>query len=167
MTARDAISPIKREGALPVADSVRSDMHLLEVLPRLLESPKRLLGVYDGDTMLGVIDNASMLDALGHFIAPRFDCSVIELECTPADYSASLLARAVEDADMHLVDLISTPTDNGRLHVTLRVRCEDPAPAVLSLERYGFEITGVFGHDELRHTASLERLLALEAMLNV
>ena len=169
MTARDAISPINRAICNPDVESVSGDMHLLEVLPRLLDSPCRELSVTDPDGLLrcGVIDQTSLLEAMGRLIATRGDCSVIELVCTPADYSASLIGRAVEDADMHLVDLLSAPGADGRLHVTLRVRCEDPTPAVHSLERYGYEITGVFGHKNVDRTAAIERLLELQAMINV
>ena len=169
MTARDAISPINRAGRDSAAESVSGDMHLLEVLPRLLDSPRRELEVTDPDGLQreGLIDQTSLLEAIGRLIATRGDCSVIELTCTPTDYSASLIGRAVEDADMHLVDLLSTPGADGRLHITLRVRCEDPSPAVHSLERYGYEITGVFGHKNVDRTAAIERLLELQAIINV
>lgn len=169
MTARDAISPLKKIDNMPSGQEVRDDMHLLEVLPRLLDSPQRELAVTDADgkSLGGVIDQTSMLEALGRMIATRDDCSVIEVVCSPADYSASLLGRAVEDADMHLVDLLSAPGADGRLHVTLRVRCEDPTPAVHSLERYGYEIAEVYGHENVDRTAAIERLLELQAMINV
>lgn len=132
MTARDAISPLKKEGSVPPKDSVRGDIHLLEVLPRLLESPERTLSVTDGEETVGIIDQTSMMEALGRLIAPRYDSSVIELECAPSDYSASLFARAVEDVDMHLVDLLTTPGTEGRVRVTLRIRCEDPTPRFIA-----------------------------------
>ena len=168
MKARDAISLIKKNVTdASAALEVKGGMHLLEVLPRLFESPTRELRVYDNDIEIGIIDSDSMLEALGRVVASRYDCSVIELECTPADYSASLLARAVEDTDAHLVDLLTVPSDGGRLHVTLRVRCEDPTAAVHSLERYGYNVTDIYGHENVDLTASIDRLLALQALINV
>lgn len=169
MTARDAISPLNKVGKTLPSEVVRGDMHLLEVLPRLLESPRRELGVADdaGQPPEGIVDQTSMLEALGRMIAPRGDCSIIELECSPSDYSASSLARAVEDVDVHLVDLFTSPAADGNLHVTLRVRCEDPTPAVHSLERYGYEITDSYGHSDIDRTAAIERLLELQALINV
>ena len=168
MTARDALSIVKktainREKAIRVEPGV----HLLEVLPRLLESPERELLVADATAEHGVIDSDSMLEALSRQIAARYDCSVIELECTPADFSASRLAHAVEDTDAHLVDMLTVPAGDGNLRVTLRVRCEDPTAAAHSLERYGYEVTEVFGNENVEQTASLERLLALQALINV
>ncbi len=167
MTARDAVSAIRKRGAGTPMRAVGSGVPLLEVLPRLLDSPTRELEVLGDSGTEGVIDQASMLDALGRMIAPRYDCSVIDVECTPSDYSASHLARAVEDADVHLVDLLSAPGEDGRLRVTLRVRCEDPSPAVHSLERYGYHVTASSGHEDVSRTAAMERLLALRVLINV
>lgn len=167
MTARDAVTPVRKAETAGPVPTVESGVHLLDVLPRLLDTPGRELGVVDGEEMVGVIDQTSMLEALGRLIAPRFDSSVIELECAPSDYSASHLARAVEDADVHLVDLLTTPGVDGHLHVTLRVRCEDPTSAVHSLERYGYEVTDVHGNTDVSQTAAIERLLGLQALINV
>lgn len=73
-------------------------------------------------------------------IVKRNDSSWIEMETSPEDYSASRIARAVEDADTHLVDMISNPGDRGEIRVMLRVRREDPSPVVHSLERYGYTV---------------------------
>ena len=168
MKARDAMSLTKRATAAsndrPAVDAGR---HLLEVLPILLDTPGRELGVKEEGRLIGVIDGDSMLEALSRQISPRYDCSVIELSCTPPDYSASLLARAVEDTDTHLVDLITNPGDEGLLNVTLRVRCDDPTAASHSLERYGYHVENVYSHDGADLTASYERLLALQTMINV
>ena len=67
------------------------------------------------------------------------------MECRPEDYSASQLAHAVEDSDAHLVGLLSTPSDDGRLRVTLRVRHCDPSAAVHSPERYDYKVVEAYG----------------------
>lgn len=168
MKARDAISLVRNRaeisGQIP---DVSAGMHLLEVLPKIFESPTRQLLVTENEKELGLIDADSMLEALGRQIASRYDCSIIEIECQPVDYSASSLARAVEDTDAHLVDMFTVPAEDGRLCVTLRIRCEDPGAAVHSLERYGYNVTGVYGQENVEHTASLERLLSLQALINV
>lgn len=169
MTARDAISALNRNGKTPLSPTVSGDMPLLELLPRLLDSPTREIGVTESEEsgVTGIVDQTSLLEALGRMIAPRDDCSVIDLECAPADYSASLIARAVEDVDVHLVDLLTAPAEDGKMHVTLRVRCEDPTPVVHSLERYGYEIINAHGHTDICRTAAIERLLELQAIINV
>ncbi|MDE7179972.1 MAG: hypothetical protein K2N88_02070 [Muribaculaceae bacterium] len=167
MLARDAVSLIRKSGDTGPSQVVDGGMHLLEVLPRLLEAPERRLTVTDSGHDAGTIDQTSLLEALGRQISPRHDCCVIEILCAPQDYSASLIARAVEDADVHLVDMLTNPADAGMLRVTLRVRCEDAGAPVASLERYGFRVENVFGSAEAFPSVALERLLALQTLINV
>lgn len=169
MTAKDILS-VRRinEGELP-AGSVDYDMPLLDVIPRLLDSDRRELMVMEEGAPVGIIDQVSLLDGIGRMIAARDDCSVITVECDPRDYSASVLAHAVEDSDAHLVDLISSPGENGKVTVTLRVRQSDPTAAVRSLERYDFHVVEAHGSGNSIQNLEIatERLLALQALMNV
>ncbi len=167
MTAKEAISPLATLQPGPGLPEVGSEMPLLEVLPRLLDSPGRRLRVSESGETIGIIDEQSLLEAFGRMIAARDDSSVITVECAPGDYSASRLAHAVEDSDVHLVDLLSAPGSEGRLKVTLRVRSVDPTATVNSLERYGYTVTEAHGDLYGTPTASLERLLGLKALLEV
>ena len=167
MTAREALSAVRKiEGDMP-QKHVESSLPLLEVLPLLLEAPGRELGVMEDGNLIGKIDQTSLLEALGHLITPRDDSSIIEVECDPEQYSASRLAHAVEDADVHLVDLLSHPTPDGHIRVTLRIRCEDAEGAAHSLRRYGYDVVDVYQQSNLDHTAAYERILAVRALINV
>ncbi|MDE5843626.1 MAG: hypothetical protein K2H35_07830 [Muribaculaceae bacterium] len=168
MRAKDVLSPRMSESPLLPMRSVDSEMPLLEVLPHLLDAPGRMLGVSKEGEEIGFIDEGSMLDGLGTFIAERDDCSVLTVECLPSQYSASSLAHAVEDADMHLVDLMTHPAEGGMLRVTLRVRAEDPSAAIGSLERYGYRVTEGQGHGRNVDAELLaERIASLQALMNV
>ncbi|MDE6810893.1 MAG: hypothetical protein K2J15_00930 [Muribaculaceae bacterium] len=168
MRAKDVLSPRRSQTPLLPMKSVDSEMPLLEVLPHLLEAPGRMLGVSKGGEDIGIIDEISLLDGLGEFIAERDDSSVLTVECLPSQYSASSLAHAVEDADVHLVDLISHPADDGMLRVTLRVRAEDPSAAIGSLERYGYRVIEGSGHGRNADAELLsERIASLQALMNV
>lgn len=167
MTAQDAI--LTRPTPFPGIPerTIAAGASLMEALPMLLDAPGRLLGVCRDDEMLGVITADSMLEALGRFIAGRDDCSVIELDCAPADFSASSIAIAVEDADTHLVDLLSRPAPDGRLRVTLRVRDTDPSAVIASLERHGYLIAECAARSNASAEVLSERIAALQALLNV
>lgn len=169
MTAREILSPGKTAAESKPLRSIDADMPLIEVLPRLLDTPRHEVGVTDGEISLGVIDQTSMLEGLGRMIAARDDCSVITVECRPENYSASLLAHAVEDSDAHLVDLFTVPDDGGGLKVTLRVRNTDPTLTVRSLERYNYHVVEAHGSGSGYVDAGImtERLLSLQALLNV
>lgn len=169
MTARDILSPGKTATERNPVRCVDADMPVFEVLPRLLDTPVHEVGVTDGVVTIGVIDQLSMLEGIGRLIAARDDCSTVVVECRPEDYSASMLAHAVEDSDAHLVDLISTPAEDGHVNVTLRIRASDPSAAVHSLERHEFKVIDAHGAEENSRDSSIaiERLLSLQTLLNV
>lgn len=166
MKANNIMSAGRGEGMVPFR-SVNPDMPVINVLPRLLDAPGRILGVSEDGKLLGVIDRDSILEGLGRMIAARDDSSVISVECAAADYSASRLAHAVEDSDAHLVDMLTLPAEDGRISAMLRVRRSDPTPTVRSLERYGFEVVDVESdrYDDSERAAM--RLLELKTILNV
>lgn len=169
MTAKEILSVTGRPSQGGLTCCVDANMPLIDVLPRLLESPGHELGVSDGEMTLGVIDTDSMLEGLGRMITPRDDCSVITVDCLPEAYSASRLAMAVEDSDAQLVDLLTTPGSDGHLKVTLRIRHTDPAAAVRSLERYDYRVVDARGGnttDPITQVAA-ERLLSLQTLMNV
>lgn len=82
---------------------------------------------------------------------PRQEASRLLVSCLPSDYSASRIARAVEDVDAHLLNLNVT-TDGERLDnrvvTELRVSHRSPLAVARSLERYGYEVVDV-EHDAL------------------
>ncbi|MCH5229777.1 MAG: hypothetical protein J1F12_07285 [Muribaculaceae bacterium] len=169
MTAKDIISISKLPGNVSSAEKVEWDMPVFNVLSRLLESKDRRLSVMEDGEEVGIIDRDSLLEGLGRLIAPRDDCSLITIECAPQDYSAGVIAHAVEDSDAHLVDLFSTPAENGKIRVTLRVSHSDPTAAVRSLERYDYEVVEAHSSGDSLQSMEIatERLLSLQALMNV
>lgn len=65
----------------------------------------------------------------------------------PDDYSAAAIAHAVEDCDVHLVNLnlTSARTPAGELVVALRVDCAGADAVTRSLERYGYTVIAASG----------------------
>lgn len=61
--------------------------------------------------------------------------------CHPADFSASALARAVEDSNAHLLNMNVTGTvrEDGRMTIELRTSLRHADNTIRSLARYGFE----------------------------
>ncbi len=176
MTIKDAISP-RLTTAAPTR-VINAAVPLIEALPMLLDTPDRQLGIEDHGNMLGVVTEASMLETLGRLIVPRDDSSVITAECSADRYSASAIAHAVEDADSHLVDLLTGPaqyptdgvapvTYNDRIRITLRVRTLTPEHVIQSLERYGYNVVDTGGHNSLEADLFAERLASLNSLLNV
>lgn len=75
---------------------------------------------------------------------PQPEASDMLVACRRDHYSASAVARAVEDADAHLLNLNVTalradPDDTSTLILALRVSRRDVASVARSLARYGFD----------------------------
>lgn len=167
MKARDIISPRSLAAESIPQRNIAADTALVDVLPRLLDTPDHRIGVTDGKDLIGIIDSDSLLEGLSYLISPRDDSSVIIMEMPPSAYSASHIAHAVEDADVHLVDLWTAPGKSDMLRVTLRVRSVDPSSVINSLQRYGYDIVEVESEENRNSETAIERLLSLNAMLNV
>lgn len=79
-----------------------------------------------------------------HLYAPAAEASYLVVACRRVDYSASRLARAVEDADAHVLNLNVTAcaADGYDDHaiVALRVSRREAAAVARSLERYGYDV---------------------------
>lgn len=167
MKARDIISTRTSLSDVLPGKNVAADTAIMDILPRLLDTSDHLLGVTDNGETIGIIDESSLLEGLNGMIVPRDDSSVIVVETSPYSYSASQIAHAVEDADVHLVDLFTSPGVGDIIKVTLRVRTTDPSAVVSSLERYGFDVSEASGSENRDVETAVERLLSLNAMLKV
>lgn len=167
MKARDIISPRSASAESLPHRNVSAETAVIDLLPRLLDTPDHRLGVTEGSELIGIVDEVSLLEGLNSLIAPRDDSSLVVVETTPSGYSASQLAHAVEDADVHLVDLWSTPGQGDQLLVTLRVRTADPSAVIGSLQRYGFDVVEAAGEENRSLETAVERLLSLNTLLGV
>lgn len=165
--AADVISRSTNIKSTDITRNVSGETLLPELLHILLDTPERAVGVMDGEEFLGVVDQCSLLEGLGWLLMPRDDSSTLVVETTPGSYSASKIAYAVEDADVHLVDLWSSPGPEGTIMVTLRVRATDPSGVASSLERYGYKVVESFGIEGNANDIAMERLMSLQALLNV
>lgn len=75
---------------------------------------------------------------------PLDDATMLTIACDAGDYSASAIARAVEDCDAHLLNLnVTGDGRHGRVVADLRVNRRDGMPIARSLERYGYTVTAI------------------------
>ena len=92
--------------------------------------------------------NADNLEILGDQITldrlfpPVDEGSQLLVAVSPVDYTASTVARAVEDTDAHLINLNVLADRSGadELMVHLRVDRRDGNAVARSLERYGYRV---------------------------
>lgn len=102
------------------------------------------------------------------------DSSELTLVCRRSDYSASMIARAAEDCDTHILNLnvTSDPAPDGSspdsIVVELRIGRRDPSAVARSLTRYGYDVvdTGSSRPTEIEERAA-DRLRELMRRLEV
>lgn len=106
-----------------------------------------------------------------YFYPPVEDTSRLLVGCSRADYSASRIARAVEDCDAHLLNLnvismngsrdyTDDTADEHRLPVIadIRVTHRNAAAVAKSLERYGYSVIDWESADAADDDTARERI---------
>lgn len=99
----------------------------------------------------------------------RSDSSTLTVACIPSDFSASQIARAVEDCDAHLVNLNVTDqlTPEGLTIIHLRVTHSDPTSVARSLSRYGYETIDASVDYEIDDDEARQRALEVAHYLSL
>lgn len=98
------------------------------------------------------------------------ECSELTVRCRRNDYSASAIARAVEDCDAHLINLNVTSLrgeDTDDLLVDLRINHRNALSVARSLERYGYEVVELAGLDADISDAVRDRIDQLMMNLDI
>lgn len=106
----------------------------------------------------GQLDRTEELEALW---PQQSDASHLLVACNPQDYSASVMAKAVEDCDAQLLGLSVTGMrdSSGRPVVALTVGSTSADGAARSLERYGYEVIHTRSSAKgPEHARNMERL---------
>lgn len=98
---------------------------------------------------------------------PQRESCEITVACFRADYSASLIARAVEDCDAHLLNLNVTNDilPSGEIIVELRISHRDSGAVSRSLERYGYRVVASTGGYDIHREVMQSRIDQLLARL--
>ena len=99
----------------------------------------------------------------------NLDSTEMVIACTPEDYSASIIARAVEDCNAHVlnINLTGERTETGKLVVDIRFDHRNGANIVRSLERYGFEVLDYAGSDNEDDDTARLRAVELMKLLDI
>lgn len=174
MTAHDILLLSNSDGSFPAqcepVTHICAEDSVFALLPQIGESASACVDVVDGsDKIFGRVNAESILRALSMMLRVTPETSWVELRIPAIDYSASLLARAVEDVDAHLLDIITTPEiDNADiLHVSILVSHTDPTAVVHSLERLGIETLSSMSTSSVDYQTARERLSQLQLYLNI
>ncbi len=85
------------------------------------------------------------LPDLATLYPPVAESSRLLIGCQRSDFSASAIARAVEDCDAHLLNLNVTDIEDDRAPVVIDIRTNhrDPLRIARSLQRYGYDVLDI------------------------
>lgn len=100
------------------------------------------------DTLLHYMSGTMPLpERLEAAMPPHPDSCELLVACPPGDYSASAMAKAVEDCDVQLLALSVTGMRDaeGRPVVMLRANTRRPDGIARSLARYGYDVIHTAG----------------------
>lgn len=98
------------------------------------------------------------------------ECCELTIAVSAADYSASTIARAVEDADAHLLNLnvtADTPSTPGLIIVDLRINHRVASAVARSLERHGLTVTAIHNGTDYDSELTRQRIDHLLAQISV
>ena len=154
-----------------VRPQVDERLHPLSALTRLADSPDGVVDAVDGcGRPCGSLGAVELVRAAAASFPLAPGASLIEAECDVEQYSASGVARAVEDADVQMLGLWTRPagaSDPSKVKFLIMTGAHDPSGAEHSLQRYGFTVTETFADDAPDYSTALERLGALQMYLKV
>ncbi len=115
----------------------------LSLVVERLAGDQPVIPVIDDITGLyaGAIDRASALRAMSDLFPQLNEYTELTITCPPSRYSASAIARAVEDADAHLLNLnvVGGTEPDSQATVMLRVNHSRGESVARSLARYGYD----------------------------
>lgn len=105
------------------------------------------------DLNISTQDIEDVVSRQSHGVARLFpysgESSSLVVACAPGDYSASVVARAVEDCDAHLINLNVSEgaSESGETLVYLRVSHRNGESVARSIERFGYHVLRVYDVD--------------------
>lgn len=167
MTVKDYMRP-PSDGSIS-HPRVGENCNILQSLILWNEAKDHVLDVTDSEGRIsGTLTSDGVAQALADIFTPSSGSSLVRVECKASDFSASLLGRAVEDADIALLGLWRMPSDDsGMANVLLMLDATDPSAACRSLRRFGFEAYQLQDTPDADMQTALEHISALKMFLEI
>lgn len=156
----------------------QNKIKLLTLYPKKRYLPTKLIRINGNKKDLKPKDNifsskTAISSGISHDMEYLFpyvaECCELVIECPRGDYSASAIARAVEDAEAHLLNLnvTSAETPSGMVCVALRVSHRNAGSVARSLERYGYHVVETHGGYDVDAELTALRIDELLAQMEV
>ena len=150
------------------APSVKISGSLLEALERMTSNKLSVLPtINDENDYLGVISQSNILNALSNLLGTNTPGSVFVLEMAEQDYTASEIARIVENNNTQVINIQSYPSSLGNLQVAIKVNADDVDAIVRSFERFNYKMKMVFSNQGVFDEVAQQRWQELFYYINM
>lgn len=126
-----------------------SQIHLFEILKLFSEHALSTISIVEQDNFVGIISKAELVEAYKNssLLQPG---AIIQLQMSSRNYSLSEISRLIESNDVKIIHMYikSLNDDEGHIEVSLKLNSNDIKNVLTTLERYQYQITGVFNASE-------------------
>lgn len=165
MTAKDIISPkllaLKPAELAVATPKVAASASLAVVLHKMLDTASAV-GVVDDatDKAIGTIDAEGIVASMAQMFPVVDESCELIVECDSHNYSASVVARAVEDCNAHILNLnvMERTTSDKRIAIALRINHSHGEAVARSLARYGYDVVDIVGSNDPISANTQERI---------
>lgn len=124
--------------------------HVFEVLGKLAENKISVIPVLDKDEKYqGLITQESLIKFYANTYSFKEPGSIIVIKINKNEYSLSELTRVIEmEGPIVLASFITSIPNDTNILVTLKISYQEISKVVAALERYEYDIHGMFTEDE-------------------
>ncbi|MGL1885349.1 MAG: CBS domain-containing protein [Reichenbachiella sp.] len=149
--------------------SVDQNDHYFDILKVAFESKSNIVAVLNEDgKYIGVIALQDLIEAFSQMTSINSPGSIIELQMTITDYSMAEISRIVESEGAKILSSFIESDDHNteKIKLTIKLNIENSSVIVYTLQRFGYNITSIFGKGE-EENFDKERLDTLMHYLKV
>lgn len=107
------------------------------------------LPVVQNDTLVGIITETDIFDALVDLLGVRKPGQRVEVDCEDRPGTLARIASAIAARGLNILSVVSTPAPPGQAHLVFRVQGENGESLRVALEQEGCRVTlGAHGPEE-------------------
>ncbi|MFZ4454810.1 MAG: CBS domain-containing protein [Bacteroidales bacterium] len=148
--------------------SVKITETLVDALERMTSNNLSILPtVNEENDYLGVISQSKLLSGLSILLGADKPGSIFVVEISEKEFLASEIARIVESNNAQIINLYTTPTSSGNIHIILKVNVDDVDHIVRSFERFNYPVVMTFSKNGVVDEVAQQRWQELFYYINM
>ncbi len=148
---------------------VYQNQHIYEIIEIVSNFKLTTIPVLDNNNKFaGTITVHELTNYLAKLLAVKEQGSIIELEMDYIDYSATQICNIVENENLKILSLyVNSVEESARIKVTLKLNSNDISSVIDTFERYEYNISSTFLHNDKNEDIYNERYDILLNYINL